>query len=265
MFRRRDEYAEFLRLHAAGLRGRLGHIVRPRAADLGRQLAGLGRWLVRKLPRSRILFPVGLTFFLAGPGLVLGWKLANKLGGDALATTEFPLGDLRDVAVDPAGRIYVADEFHSRVQRYAPDGEFQLGWPVPTAGVFALRTTADGRVLVATARANKLLTYDADGRLLDGRYGLKEDRYPEFVSEAETTGPYAVRRGLRPRVVDTRTGRTVIPTPGPLWLVTGPFPAMLYSAIGVAILLLGDWRRRYEPQPGGRAGDRSEAPAVAGG
>jgi hypothetical protein len=104
------------------------------------------------------------------------------------------LGEVRDVATDPQGRIYVAEGFYARVQRYSADGEFEVGWPVPTAGFFALRTTSDGQLQVATARGNKLLTYTADGQLVsegthDGRLAQ------EFAAENETTGGLAARGG----------------------------------------------------------------------
>ena len=251
----RDEWTKFLRRRAARLGAHVGGLVSPRAAELRGRMGRVGRWLGLKLPPSRVLIPVGKLLFLAGPGMVLSWQLLALIGGPALATTEFPLGKAGDVAVDSRGRIYVAEDFHHRVQRYSPDGEFERGWSVPTAGVFALRTTADDRVVVATARANKLLTYDRDGGLLGGLYNQKEDRYREYASETETTGPYAVRRGLLPHVVDARTDRTVVATPWYKRLIAAPFPAMLYAVIGMAIFGLGEWRRSLErahdePGPG---------------
>jgi hypothetical protein len=199
-----------------------------------------------QLPFSRVLFAVGMPIFLFGAFMAPAWKLAGWLGGDYFATIEFPLGDPRDVAVDSRGRIYVADSVHSRVQRYSPEGEFQRGWFVPTSGVFALRTTAANEVMVATARANKLLTYTGDGDLLDGRYCMKEDRYREYAEEQDTAGPYAVRRGLFPHVVDTRTGEAVVTTHGIKRLLLFPFPALLYAAVGIAFLGASELRRRYE-------------------
>lgn len=203
-----------------------------------------------KLPSARVLLAVGLPIFLFGLAIIPGWHIAGMVGVPDLATTEFPFGDLEDVAVDSRGRIYVGEGLHgARVQRYSPEGEFERGWFVPTSGAFALRTTPDGRVQVATIRGRELLTYTSDGDLLDSQHWSlqKEDRYSEFSSETDTTGPYVIRRGLMPRVIDTRTGRTVVATPWPKRLVAGPFPAMLYALVGVVLLWMSDRRQRREP------------------
>lgn len=210
-------------------------------------------FLLMRLPSGRVLHGIGVAIFLFGLAIIPAWHLVAWIGGPDVATVEFPYGDLEDVAVDSQGRIYVGEGFHThRVQRYSPAGEFQCGWPVPTSGAFAIRTAPDGRLLVATARGKKLLTYNSDGELLfEGTYDWrKENLIGEFASETETTGPYAVRRGLMPHVVDARTGRTVIATPWYKRLVAGPFPAMFYAAIGFTLGLLGDMRRRREqPAP----------------
>src|SRR5688500_7504051 len=177
--------------------------------------------------------------------IIPSWTLVSWIGGPRLTATEFPLGHPMDVAVDSQGRIYVAENFYHRVQRYSPDGKFQLGWSVPTAGAFALRTTPDDRIQVATARANKLLTYSADGELLHGLYQALEDRFTEFESEKRTTGNYAARRGLLPHIDDTRTGRTIIATPIQKRLLSGPFPAAAYCLAGLALIALADWRRHH--------------------
>jgi hypothetical protein len=207
-------------------------------------------FLIGKLPPSRFLYAIGVPVGLFGWVTALAWPLTGLVSawtsGFQLAATEFPLGDPQDVAVDSHGRLYVVDSLHHRVQRYSPDGEFERGWLVPRK-VFAVRTTADDRVIVGAEGGPR--TYSSDGELLevlsdDGglrRQGVERGR--------ETTGPYAVRRGLLPHVVDTRTGRTVVATPWPLRLIASPFPAFLYFLIGVAFIGLGDLRRRREQPP----------------
>jgi hypothetical protein len=186
---------------------------------------------------------LSVIVFLFGMSIVPGWLLYARFGRD-LSRVEFPLGDVSDVAVDSAGHIYVAENFHHRVQRCSPDGKFELGWFVPTGGFYGLRTTADDRVEVATARANKFITYSRDGRLLTLNAWQKQDRAQEFASETQTTGGYIVRGGLIPRIVDGKTGRLVIATPWRMRLISAPFPAMAYSLVGVAMLGLAEWRKR---------------------
>jgi hypothetical protein len=217
------------------------------------------------LPSGRVLHGIGVSLFLFGLAITPAWHLVAWIGGPDVATVEFPLGDVEDVAVDSQGRIYVGTGFLAhRVQRYSPGGEFECGWPVPTSGAFAMRTTPDGWVLVATARGKKLLTYSGDGELqFEATYDWrKENLLGEFASETETTGPYAVRRGLTPHVVDARTGRTVLATPWYKRLVAGPFPAMLYAAVGFALGLLGDLRRRREQPAPNQPPQQTEAVTV---
>ena len=246
--RPRDEWTEFLRRRAAGLRAWL---VRRFSGPGVRGLHRLLDFLVRKLPSSRVLFAVGKPVFLFSCVSALAWPLTGLVSawttGFQLATTEFPLADPRDVAVDSHGRFYVVDAFHLRVQRYSPDGDFERGWFVPRK-VFAVRTTPDDRMVVGAEGGPR--TYSSDGELLEVVPDGNELRRQGLVRGKEPTGPYAVRRGLIPHVVDSRTGRTVIATPWPLRLIASPFPVLLYFAIGVAFIGLGGLRRRRDrPAP----------------
>jgi hypothetical protein len=241
----RDEWTEFVRQRAAELRGWLARrFWRPGVQGLHRLL----NFIIMKLPSARVLHAIGISIGLFGWVSGLGWPLTALVSawtnGFQLATTEFPLGDPRDVAVDSQGRFYVVDSFHLRVQRYSPDGEFQRGWLVPRK-VFAVQTTADGRVVVDAEGGPR--TYSSDGELLEVLADGDELHRLGLVRGRETPGPYAVRRGLLPHVIDKRTGRTVIVTPWPLRLIASPFPAFLYFAIGVAFTGLADlrgWRER---------------------
>jgi hypothetical protein len=199
---------------------------------------------------SRILLIFGAALFFMGVGTVVGWKAFGWIAPSRSAETEFPFGDLIDVAVDDQGRIYVADGFYSRVQRYSASGEFERGWFADTAGVFALRTTATGLVEVATARANKLLTYTPDGQLLSDVRGPR--LYSTYADDRTKAGPYKVKRGPLPRIVNSQTGRTVIATPLGRRLLAAPFPAMGYSFLGAALIALGEWRRRRGRGTGGK-------------
>ena len=196
-------------------------------------------------PLPKLMGWIGKAVCLLGSAIALGGCGWSRLGAPGPARVEFPLGVVRDVATDSRGRIYVAVGMYSRVQRYSPDGQFEVGWSVPTAGFFALRTTPDDRVQVAAARANKLLTYSPDGELLDSQVSLKDDLSPEFASERETTGGYIVQRGLFPRVVDPRTGQTVITSPWPKRLLATPFPVFGYVILGLSLFVLSEALRRW--------------------
>ncbi len=52
------------------------------------------------------------------------------------------------IAVDGAGLVYVADRENSRIQRFAPDGQFVDQWP-DLARPSQIRIDSAGRVLVA--------------------------------------------------------------------------------------------------------------------
>jgi hypothetical protein len=240
--RQRDEWTELARRQAAELRGWLGRRV---GGPSMRTMHRLLTFIIMKLPPGRVLHGVGVALALFGWGSALAWPMTGLVSawtsGFQLATTEFALGDPRDVAVDSHGRFYVVDSFHLRVQRYSSGGEFELGWFVPRK-IFAVRTTADDRVVVGAEGGPR--TYSSDGELIEVRPDQNLVQREDFAREP--TGPYAVRRGLLPHVVDTRTGRTVIATPWPLRLIASPFPAFLYFAIGLAFLGLAGLREWCE-------------------
>src|SRR5262245_7183543 len=163
--RQRDDWTEFMRRRAAELRGWLVRRLWGPGVESVRRLLN---FLLRKLPPSRVLHAIGLPIFLVGWVSGAAWPLTGLVSarttGFQLATTEFPLGDPTDVAVDSHGRFFVVDSLHLRVQRYSPDGEFQRGWLVPRK-VFALRTTADDQVIVGAEGGPR--TYSSDGELLE--------------------------------------------------------------------------------------------------
>jgi len=192
---------------------------------------------------TQLLLGVGLALFLFGTAIVYGWNFTAWIGGSRLGTTEFPLGNPHDVAVDSHGRIYLAEGFSHRIQRYSPKGQFELGWFVPTAGLFGLRTAPDDRVQVATERSNKLLVYSSDGQLLSSERYRKEYEARDFISETETTGGYTIRNGILPRVIEMHSGRTVISTSWPKRLIAYPFPAVAYNVLGLSLIVLSNWRR----------------------
>jgi len=82
------------------------------------------------------------------------------------------LGDVRDLAVDPAGRVHVLDEQNLDVKVFDRDGRFVGGYggEGDGPGEFRLPTSidalADGRMAVGSRAPARLSFFDSDGRLL---------------------------------------------------------------------------------------------------
>jgi hypothetical protein len=164
--------------------------------------------------------------------------------GPRLSNVEFPFGMRGDLTltVDSLGRIYVGDNFHSRIQRYSATGQFQLGWFVDADGIFVVRTNKDDRVEVALARREGLLTYATDGHLLS--QVRDDDAYSRYSALPETSGQYKIDGWLFAHIDNTHTGQTVIAIPWTKRLVGTPFPSFAYSGLGVTLIGVSEWRRR---------------------
>ncbi len=88
----------------------------------------------------------------------------------------------RAAEVDGAGRVYVVDK-SARIQRFSPDGKFQLDWAMPasTAGKpTGFGIGADGRVFVADTHYSRVLVYSPDGELLH-TYGTRGSAPGQFL------------------------------------------------------------------------------------
>ncbi len=188
-----------------------------------------------KVPKA-----IGVVVFVAIWAIAVMTFIVGVYGVGQSADVELPLSDVNDVAVDSQGRIYVMIGAYHRIQRYSAEGEFQLGWHIPTAGASAICTTPDDRVKVAAARRNKLFEYTCDGRLLSSVSDLEVDFYEAYKSESDTRGPYQIDTFSLPRIVDSQSGKTVIETRWPLWLVTFPFPLFAIAFGGFALFALAE-------------------------
>jgi hypothetical protein len=63
----------------------------------------------------------------------------------------------------PDGRVFIASEPFSRVQRYGPSG-FERGFAIDSrGGAFDAGVSPSGNILICSARAHGLITYDSDG------------------------------------------------------------------------------------------------------
>jgi len=92
----------------------------------------------------------------------------------------------RALTIDAQGRVYVVDK-SARIQRFSPDGEFQVAWSLPEkqAGKpVGLYAHTDGRLFVADTHYHRVIVYDFDGVELarfgepgngDGQFQLPTD------------------------------------------------------------------------------------------
>jgi len=184
--------------------------------------------------------------------------------------TEFPMGSLRAVAVDSAGRVYCGSMWYGRIQVYGADGDFLRGWFVSADwGSFRLRVSQDDVLEVATARNDRLYRYDASGRLLEelpnaprhyealGGQGERECRDAagsRYAIRAPVLCPRVVRvdpSGSRAAIVRTTLGS---------WLLMAPFPAGPFWGIGVAVLVLTDRRLQRVVRALAGRGSSAETP-----
>ena len=191
-----------------------------------------------------------LLFFIRGSGGLFGEGVGP--------TTRVPLGDPCDVAVDSLVRIYVADAFAQRIQRFSSDGRFDFGWPVNSPKPFAIRTTAGDRVEVAKVLGEELNIFTADGVLVRSESWNEPDLYRKLLEETRTRGNLSFGAG---RIYDAGTGRTIINDTAWLRLTAAPFPAFLYVVAGLAVLASASWaeRRNHPPTPAASAGAKVAA------
>jgi sugar lactone lactonase YvrE len=79
---------------------------------------------------------------------------------------------VHDVAVDPKGRVFVADRGNHRIQIFDANGKYLDEWNNITRPSY-IHITKDGYVWVVCGTGNRLAKYDMNGRLLTywGMYG----------------------------------------------------------------------------------------------
>ncbi len=88
----------------------------------------------------------------------------------------------RAMVIAPDGRVFVVDKT-ARIQRFSPDGEFEISWQMPEweAGKpTGLGVDRDGRVLVADTHYHRVVVYDRDGREL-ARFGSDGQGLGQFI------------------------------------------------------------------------------------
>ena len=104
-------------------------------------------------------------------------EFVSEFGSVGTGPGQFDL--IHGIAVDRAGRIYVADRENNRIQVFTENGEFIEEWPDVTnpAGIYM---DVDENVWVVSATLNRLVKYNKDGQLqyYFGAYGGTRGGFP---------------------------------------------------------------------------------------
>ncbi len=169
-----------------------------------------------------------------------GGKLIRRVGdGEGAEPNQFfhPY----DVAIDPAGRVYVADNSNHRIVRYgpAPTYKYRARW-----GAFGTRkgqlqyprglaVDAIGRTFVADPGGNRIDVFDIGGASL-GSFGASGRAAGQFI---RPLGVGADAGGTR-AVADSVNGRIVLLNPGgdvaAMYGAPAPGPTLLPAPVAVA-------------------------------
>jgi hypothetical protein len=144
-------------------------------------------------------------------------------------TFEWPVGDAKGIVDLPDGRHVVPLQPSNRIQLYSSDWKFLRGWWInASAGTFVIRLRNTNQIEVLTARGQRRLLFDLDGKLIEGR----EYRDEEYAA--------ASRAGYS----------AVVPTKLWLWPLTGPFLSWLCGLTGGVMIGLSQ-RLKQKPQATG--------------
>jgi DNA-binding beta-propeller fold protein YncE len=195
-----------------------GQFVKPHgitvAADDSVYCADDGAHAVYKFSADgELLLTLGTRGEPCDNGYEFGQYLSIKKGGP-------PFNRPTAVAVGPSGDIYVSDGYgNSRIHRFSAEGALKSSWGEPGDGPgqfhipHAIRTTSDGRLLVADRENSRLQQFDLDGAYLgewrdtcrpDGvaidaegnvyvcDLGLKAGRYPTMPAPSDEDPPSRV-------------------------------------------------------------------------
>jgi ribosomal protein L7/L12 len=152
-------------------------------AQEGGRGCGLLLVLLFSLP---FLIPIAAITFAPGAPLYPYWARINVLaparlvlsfGEEGLAEGSFY--DIRNVASDGAGNIYVADYGSGRLQVFDSSGEFQSLWTLGENNyISSLEVSSEGTVYVINSQGS--YQYTADGALV-GRVGMDDGYYDDVA------------------------------------------------------------------------------------
>jgi hypothetical protein len=125
---------------------------------------GVSRWPAAK-PGPTVV-PAAAAVQLPPPTPL---KIQARFGSDGAGQGQ--LHDPRDLAVDPAGNVYVADTGNKRVVKFRPDGSFALSWTAAAQGGLvepsSITVVPDG-LIVDDSETARLHKYDFDGKPIPG-------------------------------------------------------------------------------------------------
>ena len=193
-----------------------------------------------------------LMALVGGAGFFPGFVFSSGTNQQALRTFEFPLSDVQSMVMDSQGRIFVALAFYGRIQRYDPQGRFQLGWAAQSeGGPFALGLRGKDTIVTEVGRRQAQLLFDSDGRLLAERPNPRQQSLPAG-DPVTATGPdgslLELRHGLFSSSIVHDSAGVVTPLikgPG-LLRYLGGFRAWLIFAVGMIIYWGGlpHWKQR---------------------
>ena len=139
----------------------------------------------------------------------------------------------------PDGRVYVANQFNARVQRYGSHG-FERGFTVDSqGGPFDIGVSPSGDILVCSGRTRLLIAYDPDGEDVGVRGPCDVDPRTGLIPSPS----YRPRADV-PFIASSWYWRLAIP----LW-----HPAIAYFMLVLGALLLIFMR----PRSAGLSKDRS--------
>ena len=124
-------------------------------------------------------------------------------GPRLLGDGEFNL--VHDVAIDPEGRVYVADRTNERIQVFDADGKFLAKWDNIGAPWGLAYSARDKAIFMCDGKYNRILKLDLDGKVLGviGKSGrnLKEFSRPSliwFIPTQKSPSPSSTTTWTRP-------------------------------------------------------------------
>lgn len=190
----------------------------------------------------RVIGMVGGILLAVGGGAFFSIGLCSL--GAIPPTFEWPVGRADQIIQLPDGLRVATHTPSGRMQVYDRQWRFVRAWNVDASGgVFKARLTTTGLLEVWTARGDKRLIFELDGRLVEaGSYApasysdFREDGMPGYV-----------------------------PTPLPLWMFAHPFVAWSVGAVGMAMFGLSDPRRWKSKRGTWRRAVRSDGRATPSG
>ena len=170
-------------------------------------------------------------------------KIVGSGQGAGANQFSFPFG----VAIDPQGRVFVADDINQRILRFGPQPayKYKARWgsygtgPGKLAYPRAIASDSNGQIYVTNTGNDRIDVFDRGGRLL--RSWGKSGRGPDQFNAP--AGVAADAQGIR-AVADSTNGRLELLNPdgsrASSWGSPSPGPTILRRPVAVAFDAAGD-------------------------